>query len=185
MKTFVILGMHRSGTSLLAKALHTFDNDPKVSMGDIMLEDAIAGNAYKLEGATGSNPQGHFEDDEFMQLNERILQAAGGTWFRPPQQQRILSLYEEFTPEIKDLISKRKSSIWGWKDPRSCLTIDLFHPHIENPHYICMFRGVEGVADSLVKRDSQTIGITKEYAIELAKDYNRRIMSFLSRIEIT
>ena len=182
MKTFVVLGMHRSGTSLLAKALHTFDNNPKVSMGEIMLEDTLAEEDIEL--AAGSNSQGHFEDDEFMKLNDKILEAAGGIWFSPPPRENILSVSAQFEDEIKALINKRSSPIWGWKDPRSCLTIDLFHPHITNPHYICMFRGLEDVANSLVKRDAETIGMHKEYAVALAKEYNRRILQFISEIGV-
>tara|TARA_A100001515_G_C4584170_1_gene213941 strand:+ start:699 stop:1250 length:552 start_codon:yes stop_codon:yes gene_type:complete len=183
MKTFIVLGMHRSGTSLLAKALHTFDNDPKVSMGDIMLEDSLGEEELKL--ANGSNSQGHFEDDEFMQLNERILAAAEGSWFKPPTREKILSVSGQFSEEIKALVNKRSAPIWGWKDPRSCLTIDLFHPYIENPHYICMFRSVEGVAESLVRRDEHTIGMYKEYAMNLAREYNRRILQFMSEVGVT
>ena len=184
MKTFVVLGMHRSGTSLLAKALHTFDNDPKVSMGDIMLEDSLD-DEEEAGLASASNPQGHFEDDEFMQLNERILAAAGGSWVKPPTREKIMSLSDKFSDEIKALVEKRSSPIWGWKDPRSCLTIDLFHPHLENPHYICMFRNVEEVAASLVRRDEHSIGMHTEYAVNLAKEYNRRILQFISEVGVT
>lgn len=182
-KTFVVLGMHRSGTSLLAKALHTFNNDPKVSMGATMLEDALE-NAEELGLANASNPQGHFEDDEFMQLNERILAAAGGSWFKPPTREEIVSVSAQFSDDIKALVKKRSSAIWGWKDPRSCLTLDLFHPHLDNPHYICMFRDPEDVADSLVRRDKDTIGMYKEYGVNLAKEYNRRILQFISEVGV-
>ena len=65
-KTVVVLGMHRSGTSMIASIL----NKLGVSMGKVML------------GKTPSNPLGHFEDKDFYNLNRKILklqEEIGGT----------------------------------------------------------------------------------------------------------
>ena len=183
MKTLVVLGMHRSGTSLLARALHTFENDPPVSMGDKMLDDVL--KDLHGEAMKESNSQGHYEDFEFMQLNDAILNSAGGSWFNPPPREQIKAVGQRYDSVIKQLLDRRKDkTIWGWKDPRTCLTADVFHPYLENPHYICMFRDVEGVAKSLVKRDAKTIGMTFEYADKLAREYNKRILNFISDLEV-
>ena len=67
-RTFVVLGMHRSGTSLTAGGLEKIGID----MGDNQL------------GANQWNPLGHFENVDFVGLNDRILNTAGGNWLDPP-----------------------------------------------------------------------------------------------------
>ena len=52
MKTIVVLGMHRSATSLIAKGL-----DAVCHMGDDMLEPAK------------DNPEGFYENKRFLDLN--------------------------------------------------------------------------------------------------------------------
>ena len=61
-KTFVILGCHRSASSLVAKALH----EAGVHMGD----DLLSG--------LPDNPEGHFEDMDFLKKNVEIL--GGNIW---------------------------------------------------------------------------------------------------------
>jgi len=105
-KTVVVLGMHRSGTSMIA----SFLNKLGVSMGKVML------------GKTPSNPLGHFEDKDFYDLNRKILKFAGGNWRNPPKEENILAQKDKFNKEIVDLIFiKNKEKYWGWKDPKLAL----------------------------------------------------------------
>src|SRR4030043_1906721 len=90
-KTFVVLGMHKSATSLIAGALHNF----KVNMGE------------RLMGWDEFNKVGYFEDLDFYKLNETILKQAGGSWYNPPSEKKILALKKKFAPEIKRLIEKK------------------------------------------------------------------------------
>jgi len=63
-KEIIILGMHRSGTSMLSGMLDRLGID----MGD----DVV--------GRQESNPLGHFEDGDLLSLNELILAKAGGSF---------------------------------------------------------------------------------------------------------
>lgn len=162
-KTFVILGMHRSATSLIAGALNNFG----VNMGE------------KLLGGRGDPKKRipHFEDLEFLRLNEEILFQAGGSWDNPPPERKILALKEKFAPKIKSLI-ERKKGLWGWKDPRTTLTIKLYLPYLKNPHFICCFREPIEVAKSLYRRQKMPI----KKGLKLAKIYNKRLLKFLREI---
>lgn len=160
-KTFVILGMHKSATSLAAGALHKFG----VNMGK------------ELMGGDRWNEIGYFEDMEFFRLNEEILKEAGGSWYNPPSEKAISALKKKFAPKIKKLV-KDKSGLWGWKDPRTTLTIKLYLPYLKNPHFICCFREPKEVAKSLNKVQ----GISVKHALKLAKIYNRRLLNFLNEI---
>lgn len=164
-KTIVVLGMHRSATSLISKGLFLSG----VSMGDEML------------GTHESNPWGHFEDIEFIALNDAILRAAGGSWDNPPPEEAILNQARRYDSSIKALVRANDGNvdpdypIWGWKDPRTTLTIRLYIKHLMNPHFIACFRNPYDVAKSLNRRDGKPIS----EGVELAKEYNRRLLSFL------
>ena len=137
MKAFVILGMHRSATSLVAGGLNKFG----VNMGSNFIK------------SDRGNPMGYWENKKFRILNGEILHRAGGSWDNPPPRDKILALKNEFAPRIKDLIKESELPLWGWKDPRTILTIELYLPYLKNPHFICCFRDPMEVAKSLQRRN--------------------------------
>ena len=159
-KAFIVLGMHRSATSLTAGGL----NSMGVDIGSYILPPDIG------------NEKGHFENEEFMYLNELMLRAAGGSWDDPPPEEKILEMGPMFKYEITHLIERSKSDLWGWKDPRTTLTIKNYMPYLENPHFIVNFRNPMDVAKSLKARDGMSIAS----GLDLARVYNERLLSFLS-----
>ena len=160
MKTFVVLGMHRSATSLIARGL--------LNSGVFIGETLI--------GASTDNTYGHFEDIDFVRFNDKLLAAAGGSWDKPPLEIDILNLREEYDNEIRDMIkSKERKPFWGWKDPRTTLTIDLYLPHLTNPHVIACYRNPFSVGKSLELRGD----MSSEAGHKLANEYNRRLNRFL------
>jgi len=162
-KAFIVLGMGRSATSLIGKGL----NLSGVDIGK------------KLLGKKKGNVWGHWEDLEFTRLNTKILSACGGSWYKPPGEKIILKKGKIFEDEIKNLIDRRKQKpLWGFKDPRTTLTIKLYLPYLNNidVHFICCFRSLSQVAKSLNRRDGSNI---KE-SINVAKIYNKRLLSFMA-----
>lgn len=157
-KIIVILGMHRSGTSMIAGILNMLGID----MGK------------ELIGKHWSNPLGHFENKKFLELNEKILRKAGGVWNRPPEEEQILAQVGIFSEEIKNLIQSNESKFWGWKDPRTSLTIELFLPYLDNPYFLVCHRDASAIARSLKRRDNMRL----EQGIKLTKIYNKRIERF-------
>ena len=160
-KVIVILGMHKSGTSMVAGVLEKLG----VNMGKELL------------GPHWSNPLGHFENVKFVNLNERILKEAKGSWDNPPKEENILSLKEKFFEEIEKLIEKEESEIWGWKDPRTSLTIELYLPYLKNPHFFVCHRNIKAIAEELKERDNMEI-VKGE---KLAKLYEKRIDEFFQK----
>ncbi|MGH7847180.1 MAG: sulfotransferase, partial [Candidatus Binatia bacterium] len=65
----------------------------------------------------------------------------------------ILNLKEAWAPRIKEIIAQKskKDKIWGWKHPRTILTIELFLPHLRSPHFVAVFRNPLGIANSSVE----------------------------------
>ncbi len=103
----VVVGFHRSGTSMLTQLL--------VEAGLFVGDDLL--------GAMPSNPYGHFEDREVLRLHRAILQRHGDDWqwdspfpfFIGPDHWRAM----------RQLIRRRELSHrnWGFKDPRVCLLL--------------------------------------------------------------
>lgn len=153
--------MHRSATSLAAKGLH----DAGVHMG----EDLI--------GACSSNPKGHFENRRFVELNDAILTRAGGSWHRPPAAEKILKAGKDLAGRIQQTVAmeSRGHELWGFKDPRTTLTIECFWEYLQNPHLVVCFRNPVEVAVSLQKRD----GFPLAKGMGLANEYNKRMLAFL------
>jgi len=158
-KCFCVLGMHRSATSLVAGGL----DKRGVNMGENLLP------------ADSGNPEGYYENVEFMELNQRILRAAGGDWLHVPEREEILAVEDQFADAIERLVTKHQDDLWGWKDPRTTLTIELFLPYLENPHFVTCFREPKEVGKSLNRRDNLPV----ERGVELANTYNKRLTDFL------
>ena len=163
--TIIILGMHRSGTSLTSALCQSVGLD-------------IGKN---LIGATFSNPIGHFENNDFVILHDRILFSLKKSWCNLPEQEALDKAFLSFINEIKEVIDKNKSNFWGWKDPRNSLFFHLYINHglVENPKLIICWRNPYAVASSLFRRD----GFSLERGFRLAFEYYQRIITNLKSIK--
>jgi len=133
----VLTGMHRSGTSLLARFL----NDAGIDMGD------------RLLGATRGNPFGHFEDEEILEFHRKTLRA-NGTGVRPWRPRGMPRISDEIRREARALAQARreKGVPWGWKEPRTTLLLELWEPIIPEARYLLVYRDPSEVCDSLARR---------------------------------
>lgn len=130
-KSFLVTGMHRSATSLVAGALHNYG----VDMGDELL------------GPGAGNPNGHFEDLRVVRANDSALFAAGGTWSEVPDNIGTVN-----SDTIKAITSNREG-FWGMKDPRLSLTLPQWLPHMgDDPIVVAMFRHPTKIRESLERR---------------------------------
>ena len=167
MKTFIVLGMHRSATSLISEGLAKAGVDMGCKAGSNNL---------------GFNPGGLWEDRRFLELHDSILKLAGGSWDNPPVEKLIVEAGEKHWKQLRNLAKQRtaeaiakKKLLWGWKEPRTTLTIRCWMPYIENPHFITCFRDPMEVAQSLFRRDK----IPVKRGLDIAKIYNVRLLRFL------
>lgn len=151
-KTFVVLGCHRSASSLVAKALH----EAGVHMGD----DLLCG--------LPDNPEGHFEDLDFLKKNVEIL--GGDNW-----RQVDGPLNDVDTAQL--IARKNTRPLWGWKDPRTVLTIDSYYDHLDDPVIVALFRKPERVGKSLAARGD----MSEAEGTALARAYNKKLIDFLSK----
>ena len=114
-----VLGPGRSGTSLTVRLLGLAG----VDMGP---EEELL-----TKGGVPANPRGFWESPRFNRLNERILDAFGGSWDAPPRLDPGWELSAHLAPERDEARSLLKQSfgqseLWCWKDPRSSITLPFW-----------------------------------------------------------
>lgn len=142
-----IAGMHRSGTSMVARLLQTCG----LFLGP---EDEL--------GFDSNDGEPHFENVRFVAFNDEILSWLGGSWNNPPD----FPVAWEARPEIAALTVKAKKLIkrlsnrynWGWKDPRNSLTLPFWRGLVPDLKVVICLRNPLEVAHSLRKR-GDLIGI--------------------------
>lgn len=160
-KTVIVLGMHRSGTSVTAGVLKRLGVDV----------------GRKLLPGPGYNPTGFFENLEFVNLNANILRSLGGNWRKPPPQEAILKRARENASKIEEVVKRNIRELWGFKDPRTALTIEALHPYLPNVHVVRTRRSPKAIAQSLKSRD----GMDEALSLELCATYNAHIDEYLKR----
>jgi len=135
----IVFGMHRAGTSLVANILDKVG----VSMGD------------KFLSPDGLNPNGYYEDEDFLWINKGILEHAGGVWYSPPSVENIKETGVKFREAIHTTVEKKKAkagkNLWGWKDPRMCLTCWTYGIDIAYARHIVVVRNLRDIKKSLNK----------------------------------
>ena len=174
-----VLGAPRSGTSLTARIL----NIVGVDLGD---EEEL------MEPAADNNRSGFWEHQGIADLNEGILATLGDAprqrWRWPPPLEEGWQddpRLEAHRRAARSMLRRSFSSrpLWGWKDPRTCLTLPFWEkvlagtPEVESQlRYVICFRHPVDVAASLAARD----GMPTEEALKLWLRYMSSAMSHTS-----
>ena len=122
------------------------------------LIDLYLGPEQLLMPPDFANPKGYWEHDEIVSLNDEILRRLGGSWDNPPtfppgweNARAIDDLKQRGRRLIHDSFANVET--WGWKDPRSCLTLPFWQQLLPNLRYILCLRNPLDVAGSLQHRD--------------------------------
>ncbi len=149
MKPVIVVGMHRSGTSLMVKILE--------ELGVFM----------------GADQEHNGESLFFMEINKWIMHQTHASWDNP---QNCKYLSEEAKETLIPIIKNRLKSFhkkdyfgklrkqnsfsdtdfqWGWKDPRNTFTFDVWKEIFINSKIIHIYRNPIDVAESLIQREKK------------------------------
>lgn len=162
----LVVGMHRSGTSLVARGLH--------AMG-VNLGAAIDTTPHP------ANPHGHWEHADVWQAQEQLLIRFGREWHSAPGP--LPARWLEW-PDTRDTIDRfvwlasrelAARGQWLVKDPRSSLLIPLWREVARRAgvelRILRIIRPVDEVAASLAARNA----MPRELAVRIWSDHQRSI----------
>lgn len=146
MRLVCVTGMHRSGTSVVARIVN--------------LLGVALGPESDLMSATPDNPKGYWEHDELSSISDEILyEVFGGRWHRPPvladgwEHDRALDPYRRRVAEVFRESLPNDAELAGWKDPRVSLLLPFFRTVRPVDRVILTVRDPAAVAGSLLARD--------------------------------
>lgn len=144
-RAVLVIGMHRSGTSALARGVQMLG----VYLGNNFLD------------TRPDNPTGYWEDKNIYDINERLLAAFGLRWeevaliddtlWHEPQ-------VETLRIEAVDYLRSQFVShpLWGFKDPRTIRLLPFWQSALRRLEvdecYLVVIRNPRSVALSLLKR---------------------------------
>jgi len=125
---YVVLGMHKSGTTLVSEMLHHSGID--------MLEEATIAGGYD-EG-------NKWERESTKALNHQILGSRGAHSLRTSRHGRPTPA-PELSSRMRGLAADldHRHADWGFKDPRTCLTYDLWARELPEHRVVAVYRRPE------------------------------------------
>lgn len=164
----LILGMHRSGTSYLARLMQALG----VHIGD------------DLVGPQKGNPRGHFEALSLLTFHQKLLAARVDESRRAfddgmlVQAPLSVDYSADERQEARALVeSLRRPGHWGWKEPRTCLFLDLWGSLLERAGAVIIYRHPLEVHQSLLRREHWDLALFPDQAYRAYTVYNQALMA--------
>lgn len=151
----VVLGMHRSGTSMLTRFLAARGLDA----GTRLLTDSVSDNVH-----------GYWEHAEIVDVQERLLDALDRTWYGPNgalplpegwlEDSRTVDARERLASILEREVAESRG-LWGFKDPRTTRLLPLWRPIFDRlrlrPTYLLAVRSPAAVAASVIQRTPMAV----------------------------
>ncbi len=173
----LILGMHRSGTSLLSRSMTVFGaNHSKHTKN-------------KVISCGAANKKGYWEDNDFMNLNNKILKVVNQKWssVKPLYQSDFNKIFKtEYFDEAKALMTKKFSEhdFIALKEPRITKLLPFWNKVFEelaiDVKYVFAIRHPFNVSQSLRKRNDFSLA----YGAHLWYSYNLFALQELAGKEV-
>ncbi len=163
----IILGMHRSGTSMVSELLD------------------------ELGLFVGKELQDDHESTYFLDLNEQLFARVGASWDRPLPVSDFLACEEAVRMSAAALTADlsgrgvrpflgRRATLqtfdrpWGWKDPRTVVTLPLWLRLFPDARLVYLIRNGVDVAKSLMVRERNLLATRVErFEARMAKHSSR------------
>jgi glycosyltransferase involved in cell wall biosynthesis len=158
----LILGMHRSGTSVLTRLVNL--------MGAYFGPDSIATKANE------ENPKGFWERKDVRKLNNHLLFSVGADWHRiadydpaaiPPEARA------RFDEEARRVIAEMDAHLpWVMKEPRLCVNLPAWLALLKQPVCLIGVRDPMEIARSLEARNRFPVPV----GVAMTQTYYRRVL---------
>lgn len=148
-RAVVVLGMHRSGTSAIARSVAALS----VYLGN------------DLFGGHPENPTGYWEDRNLVALDDRVLESFGLRWDSIPridprrfESRKVRKLQREAAGYCRKRLASHP--LWGFKDPRTIRVLPFWQNVLldcgARDAYIVATRNPRSIAASLFARQGMS-----------------------------
>lgn len=148
----LVVGMHRSGTSTIARAL--------VALGVYLGSDFLE--------AQPENPRGYWEDKGIVGLNEWVLHSLRSNWDDvPPIDRHRIEAWKLWRQRLAAAKYVRQTfgrrPLWGFKDPRTIRVLPFWQQVMRKVEaddtYVLAVRNPRSVAASLYRRQQMDTAV--------------------------
>ena len=169
-KPILVLGMHRSGTSAVARL--------------VAAAGAYAGaDEELLPPHPRDNPQGYWERNDLMLAHDRFLRESGYAWDRVAGFDAGtigLDARRAFEARLREIVAPlgSRGTPWLVKDPRLCLLLPLWLPLASDAACVVVVRNPREIAASL--RDTHRGVFTSVFPVLLWEKYMRTLLDSLA-----
>ncbi len=151
MKSIVVMGNARSGTSMTAGLLSILG----VNMGELPVEKME--NNWVIQ-----NPKGAFENPDFIKLTSEMHKDwADGMGY--------ISIKEKYDQRIKETIGANEKTFWGFKSAAVAPFLNMFVKNMGNPHIVTVIRNVIHNTQSWIVHMRDVFGTNVEFNKALKK----------------
>ncbi len=168
-----ITGMHRSNTSLVAKAFH----QAGLFMGSNLLP------------ASSANRDGYFEETSLIRFHDELLREEGYSFWNVTKPAKFLqehsaSRVTKAQQFIRQVLGDVEQG--GFKDPRVSLFLPLWEKAVPAAKFVLIFRDPAKVAASIVKRGEfgkwRPLPLWQAYhALKIWSAYNSCLLQFAQK----
>jgi hypothetical protein len=143
----IVLGMHHSGTSILAEILHR--------------------NGVFMQ----ANMRHHESKFFTVEINDEMIMNGGANWANNPIMPvvEVMAKLDIVRARIEKKAFKKYveagydgRSCWGFKDPRTCVTLPLYLKIFPNAQLLHIIRNEDDVAASLAASNKKGLGVNAD-----------------------
>lgn len=165
-RLILVLGMHRSGTSLIARSLQCLG----VNLGE------------RAEWTGPDNPSGFWEDQDILAIDDAVLARYGARWDTVSLDLSRPVVISDLSAMARRVLADKldRYPIFGIKDPRMCRLLPFWKPVFK--HLQCevaivrVWRSTQEVVRSLVQRNhispKDAFELVSAHELAVEEDYD-------------
>lgn len=132
-----------------------------------------------LPAADSDNPRGYWEPRWMIELNDEILARLGTVWQQPFAAEpgwQSQPLLDDLRERARELLEEKfgAAQLWGWKDPRTMLTLPFWQELVPDARYVICIRNPADVISSFQRRPEPNL--TLEAWGDLWTEFNARAL---------
>ena len=164
----VVLGMHKSGTTLVSEILH--------KSGINMVEHFDESQGYYMGNK--------MERVATLEMNHQLLHSKGISSLDIPVEPHNIQPSDKQIEEIQNIISwcEDNYDCWGFKDPRTCITYPIWKKYLPPHKLILVYRHPAPLLSHYNKRSNFRNRVSRYYrAMNKWKAYNQQLLNYIQQ----